>query len=176
LLLPNYDSNADGFRDVGEPAPVLDSFLPDRVPVVPLDCRPHLTFGRPMNDPAKVGGVNTQPVVPEWEQIGDPTKDRGNPLEVRYILQEVELHKHVGDGWSPVARKAAMRNPNPPPAPDWVLSPNPPGLPDLFGSWAPVPAMPDGGGQNVGQTKLWLWSKTPFDYTRHSGRAWDDWF
>src|SRR5258706_6104639 len=36
--------------------------------------------------------------------------------------------------------------------------------------------MPDGNGQNVGQVKLWLWSKTPFDYTRKRGRAWDDWF
>src|SRR5262245_58786863 len=28
----------------------------------------------------------------------------------------------------------------------------------------------------VGQAKLWLWSKTPFDYSRHGGRAWDEWF
>ncbi len=46
----------------------------------------------------------------------------------------------------------------------------------LFGSWAPVPQMPGGGGRNVGQTKLWLWSKTPFEYTRRSEPAWDDWF
>ncbi len=52
----------------------------------------------------------------------------------------------------------------------------PANLPTLFGSWAPVPQMPGGGGRNVGQTKLWLWSKTPFEYTRHSTRAWDEWF
>src|SRR5262249_26976606 len=47
---------------------------------------------------------------------------------------------------------------------------------NLYGSWAPVPRLPDGGSDNVGQTKLWLWSKTPYDYTRHAGRTWDEWF
>jgi hypothetical protein len=50
------------------------------------------------------------------------------------------------------------------------------GLATLFGSWAPVPLMPGGGGRNVGQTKLWLWSKTPFEYTRRTSRSWDEWF
>jgi hypothetical protein len=33
-----------------------------------------------------------------------------------------------------------------------------------------------GGDPDVGQVKLWLWSRNPFDYTRHGGRAWEDWF
>src|SRR5262245_59943043 len=39
-----------------------------------------------------------------------------------------------------------------------------------------MPLMPGGGGRNVGQVKLWLWSKTPFEYTRRTSRSWDEWF
>src|SRR5262249_37080817 len=67
-----------------------------------------------------------------------------------------------GASWTAVARRAT--------------TPNPRGVENLYGSWAPIPAMPDGNGENVGQVKLWLWSKSAFDYTRHSGRSWEDWF
>jgi alpha-tubulin suppressor-like RCC1 family protein len=159
-LLPNYD-RGDGFlgSQVGGVEP------PDlqTVPVVPLDCRPHLTFGRAVNDDALIG-VNAQPLVPQYERIGDPARNEG-PVVVRYGLMEVVLEKRV-DGtsphWQPVARKGT--------------TPNAAGVRTLYGSWAPVPRMPSGDGQNVGQVKLWLWSKTPFDYTRHTSRAWDEWF
>src|SRR5262249_17015817 len=104
-----------------------------------------------------------------------PAQNTG-PMRMRYILQAIELHKRVDNLWLPVGRKAAMQDSNAPPDSDWVPSPNPLGVPELFGSWAAVPAIPHGGGENVGQTKLWLWSKTPFDYTRHTGREWDEWF
>jgi len=166
LLLPNYnDPNNDGFRkdpDI-DPGVIERAPPPANVPVVPLDCRPLITFGRAVNDDANVG-VNPQPVLPNaqppgWEWIGDPSKkqDQG-PVRVRYHLQEVVLAK-----WNPQASSW----------PQVRWAPNTDKQTKLYGSWAPVP---DDGGQNVGQTKLLLWSKTPFDYTRHSGRAWDDWF
>lgn len=176
LLLPNYDADADGFLD---PTPEQEaSGVPAQVPVVPLDARPHLTFSRSINDDAWVG-ENKQSVVPEWEQIGDPTKENEGPVQVRYGLKEVTLAKRIGQDdppqWEPVASKVAdlSQEPDPKISPQkWqTLSTG-----TLFGSWAPVPAVPDNNGQNVGQVKLWLWSKTPFDYTRHSGRAWDEWF
>ena len=56
-----------------------------------------------------------------------------------------------------------------------TLGANDPDVPELFGSWAPVPPLPDGGGSSPAQVKLWLWSKNPFDYTRRGGR-WVDRF
>lgn len=171
LLLPNFDSNGDGFLDgptgATEPADLT------KVPTVPLDARPHITFGRHVNDDARVG-VNVQSDV--WERIGDPASGQG-PLLVRYGLQEVELAKLVASGadrWPPVALKRKG------------ITTNPAGVRELYGSWAPVPPLsetaappPETGpprNESAGQTKLWLWSKTPFDYSRHSGRVWDEWF
>jgi hypothetical protein len=162
LLLPNFDSDADGFLQAPDPSVAVQEAAPppSGAPVVPLDARPHLTFGRSVHDAALIG-VNAQPVVPERERIGDPANNEG-PVLVKYSLTEIALHKYDGSAWQLVARKATTANP--------------PGVPDLFGSWAPVPAMPDGGGANPGQVKLWLWSKTPFDYTRHASSSWDEWF
>jgi hypothetical protein len=98
LLLPNYDSDGDGFLNASTGA----SQPPDltALPVVPLDSRPHITFGRAVNDDAKVG-VNPQPANPEWERIGD-TKDNKGPVRARYSLEEVELSKRVSNTWVPV--------------------------------------------------------------------------
>lgn len=171
MLFPNYDH--DGFwknaKDPNDPNYVPGDELevpPDleTLPIVPLDSRPHLTFARNVNDDALVG-VNAMPVNPEFERIGDPATNKG-PATIRYGLQEVILDKWTTvngqDQWKPVARKGT--------------TPNDADLPTLFGSWAPVPQMPGGGGRNVGQVKLWLWSKTPFEYTRRTNRAWDEWF
>ncbi len=162
LLLPNFDNDADGFLQAPVPSVAVQEAAPPPAgaPVVPLDARPHITFGRSVRDPALIG-VNAQPVVPEWERIGDPAKNEG-PVQVKYSVTEVALHKYDGSAWQLVSRKATTANP--------------PGVPNLYGSWAPIPAMPDGGGTNAGQVKLWLWSKTPFDYTRHTSQAWDEWF
>lgn len=140
--------------------PALSADPVTALPVVPLDCRPHLTFARPTHDVAQVG-MNGQAVVPDFELIGDPTRS-ASPIAVRYALEEITLSKRAGTHWILVARKGTTANPN--------------GEPLLFGSWAPVPSLPDGDGGHVGQTKLWLWSKTPYDYTRHTGGAWDDGF
>lgn len=158
LLLPNYDTNNDGMNDLAITVPAHN--VPAGIPVVPLDSRPHVTFARNINDDALVG-VNAQRVVPEFERIGDPVRNQG-PARVRYGLEEVALEKQEGSNWKLVARKG--------------LTPNDSSTATLYGSWAPVPNMPGGGGRNVGQTKLWLWAKTPFEYTRHTGRAWDEWF
>lgn len=170
LLLPNYD-NGEGFlkplpKPPAPPPPIVPVNL-DQLPVVPLDSRPHITFGRNIHDEALIG-VNAQPVIPTWEQIGNPVAKDG-PARIKYSLEEVVLEKLTNpfdpnnkDSWSAVARKGK--------------TPNDPGVPTLYGSWAPMPLMPGGGGQNIGQVKLWLWSKTPFEYTRRTSRAWDEWF
>lgn len=162
LLGPKYDFEKEGLRNYGSNLP---SFMPPplgSLPVVPLDSRLKLSFGRPVHDDALVG-INPQPPQPPFETIGDPSKQAG-PVKVRYSLKQIELFKwdnQIQD-WRAVA--VAGR-------------PLKSGERKLFGSWAPVPQLPSGTDQgSVANTKLWLWSKTPFDYTRHGGSGVDDWF
>jgi hypothetical protein len=156
LLVPNYDQGDGFYREMTAiPDPAAPPPANASLPVVPLDCRPHITFRRPVRDEANVG-INPQLVRPE--RIGDPVKDQG-PAKVQYSLKEIVLHKRVGGAWQ-------LKS----------VSPNQHGEPKLFGSWAPIPNLSDNRGTDVAQTKLWLWSKTPFDYTRHTGSNWDGWF
>lgn len=169
LLLPDRDAGGGMLALPAVPAD-LAAPAPADAPVVPLDARPRITFGRSVHDDALVG-VNPQPILPNavpagWERIGDPSANQG-PMRVRYALREVSLDRWNGASWDVVARKGATANPT--------------GVRELFGSWAPVPALPAGlvaAGTDppIDQTKLWLWSRTPFDYTRYGGSAWDDWF
>jgi hypothetical protein len=156
LLLPNYDSNGDGMIEL--PSPSVDAQRnappPQNAPIVPLDCRPHLTFARPLWDDAMVG-VNLRPLEPEYEQIGDPALNQG-PIQVRYGLTEVALEQHVGGEWQLVAAA-----PDPDPS-------DPQHRKKLYGSWAPVPTLPDPSGEAVAQVKLWLWSRNSFDYIRYN--------
>ncbi len=180
LLLPNYD-DGEGFLNKSAEEAVE---TPSNIPVVPLDCRPHITFGRTVHDDAVVG-FNPQLVFPDadpqgWERIGDPDKNEG-PVRVRYGLKEIALDKHVNNGWELVARKSAELVDSEKIPQQWQLLENPPGVKDLFGSWAPIPQLPEGdvapgSDPPIANVKLWLWSITPFDYTRHTGRAWDEWF
>lgn len=170
LMLPGAVDAGDGFLTVPPPAAPLGDGPPADVPVVPMDARPHLTFGRAVHDDAGVG-VNPNPPWPSadppgWEWVGDPSLGEG-PLAVRFAVKEVTLASWNGAAWVDVARKAA--------------TPNPAGVRELYGSWAPTPQLPSGTvapgtDPPVGQVKLWLWSKTPFDYSRHGGSAWDEWF
>jgi len=157
LLLPNYDNGGFISAPTGPSAPanVNDA------PIVPLDCRPHITFGRAVHDAALIGN-NPQPPNPAEERIGDPKLNQG-PAKVKYILKGVTLEKLQGNAWAAVARKAD--------------SPNPPGVAELYGSWAPIPAMPGGSSTGaIAQVKLWLWSKSAFDYTSNTSGSWDEWF
>lgn len=165
LLLPNYDTDGGGFIDDLTDNNQEGAAPPDDLKVVPIDCRPHISFGGKVHDRALIG-VNAQPVVPPWEQIGDPAKNQG-PIRIRYALDEIALSKWSGLGWQLVARKAINANPD--------------GVRTLFGSWAPVPNLPAGNvlpgtDPPVSNSKLWLWSLTPFNYTRHSGNDFNDWF
>ncbi len=159
LLSPKYDQDQEGLRSEYAPPgytqPPISAF-----PIVPLDSRAHISFGRSVHDDAFIG-VNPQVVEPEFERIGDPSKNEG-PVKVRYGLKEIELAKWDPQKnlWQPVARKPAAS-----------------GIPTLYGSWAVVPQLPAGTGQvPAANVKLWLWSRTPFDYTRHGGSDWDNGF
>jgi hypothetical protein len=162
LLGPKYDYEKQGLRNYDAASPAFSEPPLSAFPVVPLDCRPHVSFGRNVHDDALVG-VNPQLVQPEYERIGDPDQNAG-PVKVRYSLKQIELFKWdtQGQQWQTIAVAGRPLNG---------------GERTLFGSWAPVPQLPSGAGQSAGaNTKLWLWSKTPFDYTRHGGTGTDDWF
>lgn len=169
LLLPDVDAG-EGFLKLPPPAADLNAGPPPDTPVVPMDARPHLTFGRMVHDDALVG-VNPQPVWPRadpigWERIGDPELNQG-PMRLRFALKELVLAKRDGNAWIDIASKGDTSNST--------------GLNELFGSWAPMPQLPSGTtapgtDPPTAQVKLWLWSKTPFDYTQHGGAAWDEWF
>ena len=157
LLRPNYDTAGNGYRT--EPAGSDDLPPTNEIPIVPVDCRPHLTFAQPIRDEAQIG-VN--PASVDWVRIGDPEKDEG-PVKVRFNLIEVALEQRFGPGqWVTVAQAPRGE------------------YPSLFGSWAPVPPLPLGAQSTNAKAhspvKLWLWSKNPFAYAVHAGREWEDWF
>ena len=155
MLLPDYDDGL-GYLVTSNPSGDLTS-PPAGAPIVPLDCRPLVAFGRAVHDDAYVG-VNAMPRVPVYEQIGNPAL-AGQPAQVRYALKGAVLQKwRPASGWIGVAGKGAGAS----------------GLPALYGSWAPIPstAAPNA----VDQTKLKLWSKSGFDHTRITGGSWNDWF
>ena len=169
LLVPNVEGT-EGFLADPIPAANLAAPPPGTSPVVPMDARPRITFGRTVNDDALIG-VNAQPVLqgavpPQFERIGDPEQNQG-PMHVRYAVKEVVLSRWIGGVWTVEARRPAD-----------IAQPD---AKRLFGSWAPMPQLPSGSvspGTNapVANTKLWLWSKSPFDHSIHGGSAWDEWF
>jgi hypothetical protein len=155
LLAPAY-ADADGFLPGSQPGgPNENSGPPTDAPIVPLDCRPSLGFGRNVNDDAKVGTI-VRLFDPDSEQVGDPARGEG-PGRVRYGLDEVRLDKWTGSTWQAVAAKGG----------------NSGSLPELFGTWAPINGTSVDG---LGQNKLLLWSKTGFDHVRHTGTEWGEWF
>lgn len=160
LLLPDYDTDKDDFLNPSS-GPTQPVNFPNEIPVVPLDCRPHITFVRHVNDDALVG-VHVQ--TDAEEKIGDPTK---GPVKVRYALKGLGLHRwdSKSSNWILKARKGKTG----------VQIDDDAVIPELSGSWAPLPSLTSESNV-VDQVKLWLWSKNPFDYSRHSGRDWDEWF
>ncbi len=169
LLVPDY-TGEDGLRQSWDEA--LHAGFdasgppPENAPVVPLDCLPRITFARNVHDQARVGVMIT-PVEPERERIGDPAADEG-PVAIKYELTTVALEAWRGGSWVEVAKRVESTGGDPM---DTLEAESR----ELFGSWAPVPPLPDVGGQTQGQTKLSIWSKNPFDYTRRTGREWEDW-
>jgi hypothetical protein len=143
LLLPNYD---DGSGYIGAPAAIVPTAPPPvaaMLPVVPLDSRLGMTFGRHVNDDAGIAIPKAPDVI---EQIGDPATGKG-PLRVRYGLQSVQLDRWDGAAWKAVAGRPAA------------------GVPELYATWA---AMPNGA-----HSKLLVWSKSVYDYTRNASQAWN---
>jgi hypothetical protein len=143
----------------GAPDGHLVNWVPSlaSVPVVPLDARPHITFSRSVHD-SNLIGVNVNDPIPAFEMIGDPDKNEG-PVKVKYKIDNTILQKLTGSAFVDVAAKGIA------------------GVDDIFGSWAPMPgANPDPDAGSLNNTKLWLWSKTPYDYSRQIDRSWDEWF
>jgi hypothetical protein len=173
LLAPNYDGDNDGYLGAPDQAPAVIAAAPPpaNAPVIPLDARPQITFGRNVHDDALVG-INPQPIFPDaqpdpgWEWIGDPSRNQG-PVRIRTALKEVALDRwqESSGSWTTVARKGPGANAS--------------GMARLYGAWAPVPKLPGGApGSKVppGQTKLLLWSRSAFDYVRHTTGQWSDWW
>lgn len=168
LLLPTPDPNNDGFWNGVPPDIPDDSIFPLDAPVVPLDARPHITFGRAIHDLAGVG-INPSPVQPDtdgWEWIGDRSRNEG-PARVKLSLLEMAVERRIDSSWITLASQLA---------PTQGASTG-----KMFGSWAPVPQLP--GGNRATNTpaspanvKLWLWSRSPFDYTQRTGGEWEEWF
>jgi hypothetical protein len=159
FLLPNYDSKGDGFyeKSTGSEEPTDLKTLP----VVPMDGRPHITFRRPVNDDT----LGKAKMDDRWERIGDPVKNQG-PMKVRYGLKGIALYKQVGISWEIVARVGTSGVP----ADDSKKTV------ELFGSWALLPDSPDKNRAGVAKTKLWLWSRSEFDFTRNTSGAWQEGF
>lgn len=157
FLLPSWD---DGGGFVGSPKGQGEPSDFTKVPVIPMDARISLTFGRSVHDEAKVGINPHQPHPPE-EPIGPPG---GNAIATaRYALKSLQLHRRDeadGKAWHLVARNPESGT-----------------TPTLFGSWMPAPALPSPAGspQQMGNTKLLVGSRTPFDFTRRTGSSWDEW-
>lgn len=153
-LLPVWDDGG-GFL-TGKSGSLQPADL-GKVPLVPLDARVSLTFGRSVHDEAKVGVV-LHSVEPPYEDVGHP--GGGVVARVKYVLESLELSRWTGGTWQAVAR-----------------SPQAAPTPALFGSWMPVPQLPDSGSKppKPAQTKLLVWSKSPFDFTRTTGSSWEEW-
>jgi YVTN family beta-propeller protein len=147
---PYKDAGIGHFKSTVE-WPLLDGAPP---PVVPMDCRPYLTFEFPVHDAIAIG-TNPAP-DPGAVIIGDPSTGHGS-ASVHYVLTEVALYKVEGLTSTRVAGKP-------------VLS----GEQQLYGSWAAAPPNSGGGGAAAGQNRLMLWAKTPFDLTDDSA-SWNPW-
>ena len=156
LVVPQYD-DGNGFLSTaslatGDLTPqaaraMLASGL--EYPVVPMDCRPSVAFGRNVWDRALVGTL-PQPPNPGWEMIGDPAQNQG-PARVQYSVEAVSLEKYDGAAWQAIA----------------TADGNVGGSGPLFGSWQVTTNV--GGGAGPAQNKLLLWSKSGYDLYRNTG-------
>jgi len=186
LLLPNYDSDKDDFIDDPDGLCEEPTTPADReIPVVPLDARPVLTFGKPMWDTAgdpkldtdgipvldangnpvyTSAGDNAYPLDPEWQKLGHEGEDESlKDYEYKFELIDLLLQKKVDEGWKSCAH-TGQESPE-------DSDPDTP-FPPIYGTWQ---AVEDGEG-NPTQTKLQLWTKTPFSFSRYATRDYVDAF
>lgn len=167
LLLPALDAGSpqpDFFADQPPVIAAPDAAPPPaaQLPVIPLDGRPEITFGRSVHDDANTE-INARPqyaTTGGWSRIGDPARNEG-PALIRPALTALRLDRWTGTSWEAVARSDVASGATVPRK--------------LYGAWMPVPPEP-GGGTEPGQTKLRLWSKTPFSYARRTSHSWTDQF
>lgn len=156
LVMPQYD-DGNGFLSTDSlptgdltPQAARAMLAPEfEYPVVPMDCRPSVAFGRNVWDRALVGTL-PQPPTPGWEMIGDPAQNEG-PARVQYSLEAVSLEKYDGAAWQAIA----------------TANGNVGGSGPLFGSWQVTTNV--GGGAGPAQNKLLLWSKSGYDLYRNTG-------
>lgn len=167
LLLPNYDDGTGFWNESkngkGKVVPSTDIANDTDndetavvIPVIPLDCRPQITFGRSVHST----GIGMAYVLnPGREQIGDPEKGECI-VKVKYSLIEISLQKQNSDEeWMIVAQAPGTETD---------------GIKELFGAWAPISDNDEESSKK--NVKLQVWSKNPFGYVGHGGRSWIDWF
>lgn len=150
LVLPSYDAGG-GFLGAASSATNDFSPPPAALPVVPVDCRPTITFARDVWDDARIAAT-VQLLDPPLEQIGDPVAHQG-PAKVRYALRSAQLDKYDGSSWTTIAAASGGVTANP----------------KLFGSWSASAAL---GGTGPGQSKLTLWSLSGLDHFRNTSADW----
>lgn len=157
LLLPNVDAG-DGFLPASFSQGADNTPPLAAAPVIPIDARPCIAFGRPVHDDA-LAGLNPKPPSPEYEQIGDPDSRRG-PVQVRYALKAVRLEAWQGTAWTRVASTVKSEQ-------TAAVSP-------IFGTWAPPFAGKAGAAQDPpgANAKLMLWSASGYDHFRFCDGGW----
>ena len=151
--------------------PDEDAPAPADAPVVPLDSRPHLTFGRAVHDDALVGTTPQPPHPsadpPGWERIGDPAANEG-PMRVRFGLREVSIERWA-DGPGRPRRSPARRSTRTPRACPSCTAPGRRFRPAL-GRGGRRHGSPDRPGQALAVVED---AVRPF---QPRGAAWDEWF
>lgn len=145
-LLPVYDSDGDGFVNLSSPVHTLPE--KNDLPVVPLDAKLVLTFNKPVWDEAKVA-YNRMPVEPAWQEVtfyAENEDDNRNDA-FRFELTKIRLERKSATGWPQNNQDPTHSH-------------------SVYGVWLPVE---DEQGKPR-QTKLQLWTKNPFTYTRYASR------
>lgn len=193
-LVPNNDQSEGEFASpkmpgdkTGTGAALPTDFDLDNALCIPVDAQLGLTFGRPVNDPWRIGGANPQQKVPP-DVVGDPVKQditKGvDKIEtgymVSYALSSLVLEKvaPIAPGETPL--------PSGPASAGWVMvakrDKNNQSGDVLGGAWtlAGPTAMPEDQEaaaklSNV-QSKLMLGAKSPFEYTDRTSQSWEEWF
>jgi hypothetical protein len=136
---PEYDNNSDGFSDGSQIAEPDNAILTS--PLIPVDGRPVIVFAKPVEDVAMIGD-NSMPAPPP-ENIGQGYQYQYRLVKV--ILEKTPRNQNTG-GWTVVGVKSSIASEN---------------MGELYGNWQLATE-----NNNQTNTKLMLWTNTPFEISR----------